>query len=205
VTLRERINSDPKLQIGIGAVLLLLVAFVFLGKGGGSEEAATEEPTAAVSESGVSIEPGVVEAAGVGSEPSLTALSASVPAPPMPVKVTRAYNKGKVVTVLFVHDGGIDDRLVQKYATLLRNSVSAKYRHELAFFVVPAKKIANWGAITLGLGIQRVPAFVVLRPKKLSGATPQGTVLYGYQTPPTIAQEIADSIYRGPEAAYHPG
>ena len=75
----------------------------------------------------------------------------------------------------------------------------------LSFFVVPAKKIANWGAITLGLGIQRVPAFVVLRPKKLSGDQPQGSVLYGYQIPTTIAQEINDSVYKGPEAAYHPG
>jgi hypothetical protein len=202
VSLRERINSDPKLQIGIGAVMLLLVAFVFLGKGGGSEEAATEEPTAAISETGV-VEEGIVPEA--GSEASLTSLSAAVPAPPMPPKVKSAYEHGKVVTVLFVHDGGIDDRLVEKYTKLLHDLIAPAARHKVVFFVVPAKKIANWGAITLGLGIQRVPAFVVLRPKKLSGATPQGSVLYGYQTPPTIAQEISDSVYRGPEAAYHPG
>ncbi len=201
MSLRERINSDPKLQIGIGAVLLLLVAFVFLGKGGGSEEAATEEPTAAVSEAGLA----ETAVPAVGSEPSLTALSASIPPPQMPAQVKRAYEQGKVVTVLFVHDGGIDDRLVEKYSRLLRTKVSAADRRAIAFFVVPAKKIANWGAITLGLGIQRVPAFVVLRPKALSGGQPSGSVLYGYQTPPTIAQEIGDSVYHGPEGAYHPG
>jgi len=205
VSVRERINSDPRLQIGIGALLLILVAFYFLSKGGG-EEVATEEPTAVVSEAGAApvegVVPGAVEA---GSEASLTTLSAAVPPPPMPVKVKRAYEKGKVVTVLFVHDGGIDDRLVKKYTNLLKTKIPAADQHQLAFFVVPAKKIANWGAITLGLGIQRVPAFVVLRPKALSGNQPQGSVLYGYQIPATIGQEIIDSVYKGPEAAYHPG
>ena len=123
----------------------------------------------------------------------------------MPAKVKAAYERGEVVTVLFVHDGGIDDRLVKKYTKLLRSKLPARTRGEVAFFVVPAKHIANWGAITLGLGIQRVPAFVVLRPKKLSGGTPQGSVLYGYQVPETIGQEIVDSVYHGPEGAYHPG
>lgn len=204
MSLRERINSDPKLQIGIGVLLLVVVAFVFLGKGGGEEEA-TEEPTAVVSEAGTTVEGVVPEAVGVGTEGSLTSLSVTVPPPPMPTKVTHAYNKGKIVTVLFVHDGGIGDRLVKDYSKLLKDKIPAKARREVSFFVVPAKKIANWGAITLGLGIQRVPAFVVLRPKKLSGDQPQGSVLYGYQTPETIAQEIVDSAYKGPEAAYHPG
>ena len=204
MSLRDRINSDPKLQIGIGAVLLIVVAFVFLGKGGG-EETPTEEPTAAVSEAGAPVEGVLPEAVEAGNEASLSSLSATVPPPPMPAKVKAAYEKGKVVTILFVHDGGIDDRLVEKYTKLLRSKIPTASRHGVAFFVVPTKRIANWGAITLGLGIQRVPAFVVLRPKGLSGGTPQGSVLYGYQVPETIAQEIEDSVYRGPEAAYHPG
>ena len=203
MSLRERINSDPKLQIGIGAVLLILVAFLLLGKGGGGEGGGTEEPTAAVTETG--IESTLPEAVEAGSEASLTTLSGTVPAPPMPPKVKAAYEKGKVVTLLFVHDGGIDDRLVEKYTKLLRSKISAAARRQIASFVVPAKRIAGYGAITLGLGIQRVPAFVVLRPKRLTKGSPQGSVLYGYQSPETIAQEIEDSVYHGPEAAYHPG
>ena len=200
MTLRERINSDPKLQIGIGVVLLLVVGFLLLGKGGGDEsegEAVVEGPVAGA----------VVEEAPLGAEAasstegSVAAISSSVPAPPLPPAVAAAYEANDVVGVLFVRDGGIDDKLVKRYANLVRAAASGTVK----LWVVPVKEIAKYGAVTLGLGVQRVPAFVFLRPKSLSEGGIQGSVLYGYQTPANIIQALADATYDGPDGSYHPG
>jgi hypothetical protein len=58
--------------------------------------------------------------------------------------------------------------------------------------------------VTVGLDLNRVPAVVVMKPKRLSGGTPQATVDYGFQTPETLVQAVRDAAYDGPEATYHP-
>jgi hypothetical protein len=71
-------------------------------------------------------------------------------------------------------------------------------------FVVRAKQIARYAAITLGVDVQEVPALVVMRPRHLSGGSPQASISYGYQTPQSIVQAVIDASYKGPEATYHP-
>ena len=119
--------------------------------------------------------------------------------PPLPQPVAAAYDAGKTVVLLVVHDGGIDDRLV---AGAARRS---KAMPDVALFVVPAKQIARYAAITLGLDVDRVPALVVMRPAQLSGGAPQARVDYGFQTPQSVVQAVRDAAYHGPEAHLPPG
>ena len=75
---------------------------------------------------------------------------------------------------------------------------------KLAVFVIPAKQIARYTAITVGVEVEQVPALIVMRPRRLSGGTPQASVSYGFQTPESVVQAVADASYRGPEVPYHP-
>jgi hypothetical protein len=213
---REKINSDPRFQIGIVVVLLAVAGYMLLGMGGGESEAAapaeaaSTEATVAVAGTsatgtataatpGEAVE-GAVEGAveAVSSEVSASAIAASIPPPPLPAPVSHAYKSGKTVVLLIVHVGGIDDRLVSRAVDQL------KARSDLAVFVVPAKQIARYAAITLGVEVQQVPALIVMRPRRLSEGNPQASVSYGFQTPQSVVQAVEDASYKGPEATYHP-
>ncbi len=209
--MRDKLNNDPRYQIG-AVVLLLIFGFVIftqMGKGGEEEEAAAPtEATVSVegseaSGTAVGATPGeAVEAAAEqalqATVPPAAAVSAVVP-PPLPDPVEAAYKGGKTVVLLLVHDGGIDDRLVAKSTRALSSFP------DTAVFIVPAKQVARYGAITLGVEVAQVPALIVVRPKRLSDGVPQASVSYGFQTPEGIAQAMRDATYDGPEATYYPG
>ncbi len=210
--MRDKLNNDPKWQIG-AVVVLVVIAFVMLTKGSGgesAEEAPTTEATVAVagteaSATATGATPGeAVEAAAEGAvEAAVTeaaggAAPASIPAPPLPAPVAHAYDEGRTVVLLIVHDGGIDDKLVKVSTERLAGFP------DVTTFIVPAKQIARYGAVTLGVDVTQVPALVVMRPKRLSGGIPQATVSYGFQTEQGIEQAMRDASYNGPDATYHP-
>jgi hypothetical protein len=209
---RDKLNNSPAAQIGLVVVLIAVAAFMFLKPGGGeeSEETAPTEATVSVAgtsatgtatgaSAGEAVEgavEGAIEAA--TAEASAGAIAASIPAPPMPAPVAAAYDADKTVVLLVVHDGGIDDRLV-------RGAVDGLSSHpDVATFVVPAKQISRYAAITLGADVQQVPALLVMKPRRLSGGIPQASVDYGFQTPQCVVQAVVDAGYKGPEATYHP-
>jgi subtilisin family serine protease len=208
---REKLNSDPRYQIG-AVILLVLVAVVMLTKGGGgsesSEEAAPTEATVSVAGTGASATatgatPGeAVESAVEGAVEAVgTEISAAVPqvpTPPLPAPVAAAYDSGKTVVLVIANKGGIDKRLV---AVTTRQVAGFS---EAVLFVVPAKQVARYGAITIGTEVQRVPALLVMRPRNLSGGTPQASVSYGFQSAQAVDQAIRDASYHGPEATYNP-
>lgn len=211
--MREKINSDPKFQIGIVVVLLLAAGYMLLGGGLGGgeseEEAAPTEATVAVAGTGAvgtatgatpgeAVEGAVEGALAAAGEVPASAVAASVPAPPLPHPVAKAYDSGKTVVLLVVHDGGIDDKLVTTSTKRLAGF------EDVSLFVVPLKQIARYGAITLGVDVQRVPALIVMRPRDLSNGVPQASVLYGFQSAQAIEQAMRDATYQGPEATYHP-
>lgn len=208
--MRDKLNNDPRYQIG-AVVLLLVFGFVIftqMGKGGEEEAAAPTEATVSVegteaSGTAVGATPGeAVEAATEqaleATVPPAAAVSAVTP-PPLPDPVEAAYKGGQTVVLLLVHDGGIDDRLVAKSTRALASFP------DTAVFIVPAKQVARYGAITLGVEVAQVPALIVVRPKRLSDGVPQASVSYGFQTPEGIAQAMRDATYDGPEATYYPG
>lgn len=209
--MREKLNENPKAQVGLIVVLIAVGAFMFLKSSGGGEEeetAGTTEATVAVAGTsavgtatgatpGEAVE-GAVEGAIESAGETVSAAPTAVPTPPPPKPVATAYDSGKTVVLLIVHDGGIDDKLVQQASSQLKSD------SEVAFFEVPAKRIADYAAITVGLDVNRVPALVVMRPKRLSGGTPQASVDYGFQTSENVQQAVRDAAYKGRELTYHP-
>lgn len=208
--MREKLNENPIAQVALVGVLVVLGAIFFLKGSGGEEEEAAAPTEATVAVAGTSavgsatgatpgeavegaVESALESAAGMSSSPP-----SSVPVPSPPRPVIAAYDSGKTVVLMVVHQGGIDDALVARSAALL-----AAYP-DVALFVVPAKQIARYAAITVGLDVNRVPAVVVMKPKHLSKGTPQASVEYGFQTAEGLVQTVIDANYRGGEVTYHP-
>lgn len=191
--MREKLNDNPLAQAAVIGVLLLAAAvFLMGGMGGGGEE---EEGAAEGAGGSVSVA-APVEA---GSPTDLPAPSTGVGAPPpLPGAVTSAYEAGDTVVLLFVRDGGIDDRRV-------RGAVdSAGSLSGVVTFVVPASKIARYAAIAQGADVNRVPALVVLSPKSVDGGVPQASVHYGFQSFESVEQAVIDAGYKGKTLPYHP-
>jgi hypothetical protein len=209
--MREKLNENPIAQVAIVAVLVVVAAFFFLSQGGEEEEAETAPTEATVAVAGTSaigsataatpgeaVEGAVESALESAGEAGVASVPASVPTPPPPSPVTSAYDAGQTVVLLIVHDGGIDDDLVKQSSAQLASSP------DVALFTVPAKQIARYAAITVGLDVNRVPALVVMRPKQLSKGTPQASVDYGFQTSQGVLQAVRDASYDGREVTYHP-
>jgi hypothetical protein len=208
---REKLNENPIAQVGLILLLVVAGAYMFISSSGGGEEesAAPTEATVAVAGTsavgtatgaspGEAVEGAVESALESSSATSVSAPPTAIPAPPPPRPVTAAYDSGKTVVLLIVHDGGIDDRLVKQASSQLESN------SEVALFTVPAKQIARYAAITVGLEVNRVPALVVMRPKQLSEGTPQASVDYGFQTSRGVLQAVQDAAYDGREVTYHP-
>jgi hypothetical protein len=190
--MREKLNESKAAQVGLVAVLAIVVAFLFLGKGGGGSSSSGVE-------SELTIEPG--ETLAVAAAPTgMGELPTSVPQTgPLPQRFTSAYEGDQTVALLVVHDGGIDDA----YTTRALKEVAEV--ENVTPIVVPAKQIARYASVTIGLDVNQLPALIVMRPKSLSHGVPQAIVAYGYQTPQSVYQTIADASYSGPEGgAYHP-
>jgi hypothetical protein len=215
--MRDAINNNPRVQAAVVAVLLVIVAVFVLSSGGGSgeeESAGTTEATVSVAGTtatgtatgatpGEAVEgaaEAAAEAGGEASAPSALALlnQASSSAPPLPRPVLDAWRANRTLVLLFVHDGGIDDRLVR----IATDGVSGF--PDAAIFVVPASRISRYAAITEGVGVDRVPALVVVTPKHLKHVVPTASVSYGFQDVESVRQAVIDAGYRGPTVDYHP-
>jgi hypothetical protein len=201
--MREKLNENPLAQVALIGVLLVAAALMLLkplGGGGESEESSGGETAAITTTTPTPSVPaeGGAPSAGVPSASSATVAPASLPTPPLPPAVTAAYNSGKTVVLLLVHPGGVDDALVADATARLATMPG------VATFIVPASKIAHYAAITDRLGVDRVPALLVMRPKRLSHGTPTASVSYGFQDPQSIAQAVVDAGYKGRTLSYHP-
>lgn len=197
--MREQLNSNPLVQLAVVGVLLVGVALFFMSSSGGSEEGESAgTPETAVSVEGSAEGPGETAA----SESSSTALSAvsrsAAAARPLPSPVIDAWNADQTIVLLFVRDGGIDDRMAKSATAALSGFPDA------SVFVVPAAKISRYAAITEGVGVDRVPALVVVRPKNLKKTVPTASVSYGFQSPQSVVQAVIDAGYKGKTLDYHP-
>lgn len=191
--MREKLNENPLAQMALIGVLLVVGVLMLTSMGGGgeSESGSEAEPETAVTTSAPAITP-------AGETPSTGAAAGPPEAPPPPKAVTAAFDAGQTVVLLIVREGGIDDRLVKGDTEALASIP------RVALFVVPARKIARYAAITQGVGVNRVPALVVLRPKALSHGVPTASVSYGYQGAQSVVQQVTDARYKGRTLSYHP-
>jgi hypothetical protein len=185
--MREKLNSNPLYQAAVVGILLLAAGFFLLSTMGGKEE---EE------ESGGSLTATAVAEAGPATPPPPGALAESAPPPPAPV--AKAFAANQTVVLLFVRNGGIDDRIVREDVNRLEGLPG------VATFVVPADQIARYATIAQGADVNRVPALVVVRPKNLDHGIPTASVHNGYQSPQSVVQAVVDAGYKGRTLAYHP-
>jgi len=192
--MREQLNNNPMAQLGVVAVLLVAGAILFITMmgGGESESAGEAEVTAPGAEA-------TLGAPAEGAEVSASALEA-VPPPTVqpPEEVIDSWKSGATVALLFVRNGGVDDRLVRETTESLSRFAG------VVSFVVPADDLARYSAITGGVGVERVPALLVLTPKDVAKGTPTASVRYGFQSQQAVAQAIVDARYKGPTLDYHP-
>jgi hypothetical protein len=198
--MRDKLNSNPMVQMAVIGVLLLAGAiFVFstMGGGGKSEEGGL---SASSTPSGEGPAPSPAEAAPAPAEAGASSAGAmpTLATRPLPHPVLAAWKANRTVVLLFVHDGGIDDDLVKLASGSLAGMPG------VTAFTVPANEIADYAAITQGVGVDRVPALVVLRPKRLDQSVPTASVSYGFQDGQSIVQAVIDAGYKGPTLEYHP-
>jgi hypothetical protein len=194
--MREKLNENPLAQVAVIGVLLVVTGiFLMSSMGGGGEEAESGEASPASVSSGESA--GTVPA-GLSAALAMVSQASAGNARPLPRDVISAWNDDKTVVLLFIHDGGIDDRLVRAATARLASLPKA------ATFTVPASKISRYAAITEGVGVSRVPALVVVRPKSLHQTIPTASVSYGFQSGQSIVQAVIDAGYEGPTLDYHP-
>ena len=105
----------------------------------------------------------------------------------------------ETVVLLFVRDGGIDDRLV---AGAIRSLGALP---GVATFVVPAERIARYAAITQGVDVNRVPALVVLRPEAPRPRHPDRLGQLRLPEPGRASSRPSiDAGYKGRTLDYHP-
>jgi hypothetical protein len=136
--MREKLNDNPVAQVVLIGVLLLVGVVFFMSSGGekGGEESESGE-VAASAESESTEAP-----AGLSAALAMVSQASAAHAKPLPAPVVSAWNADKTVVLLFVHDGGIDDRLVKAATARLR------FLPEAATFVVPAGQISRYAAVT---------------------------------------------------------
>jgi hypothetical protein len=197
--MREALNSNPLAQAAVVGVLLIATGFfVMSSMGGGKEDesATTSSATATTPEGSATVTVTTTPGAAAAVTPPPAALAEA--APPPPQRVVTAFQANKTVVLLFVRDGGIDDRMV---AGAVRGLGSLP---GVATFVVPAGRIARYAAIAQGVDVERVPALVVMRPKRLDHGIPSASVSYGFQSPESIVQAVVDAGYKGRTLDYHP-
>jgi hypothetical protein len=198
--MRDKLNSNPVAQIALIGVLLLATGFFVMSSMGGGGEGGEEAESSAASATEALGEAAPSEAeAPTGLDPALAMVSqASAGAAPLPRPVYDAWRAGDTVVLLFVHDGGIDDKVAENATTRL------SALPDVATFIVPASKISRYAAITEGVGVSRVPALVVVRPKRLHEAVSTASVSYGFQSGESVVQAVIDAGYEGPTVDYHP-
>jgi hypothetical protein len=195
--MREKLNDNPVAQVVLIGVLLLVGVVFFMSSSGG--EKGGEESESGASSAVSATESAEAEApAGLSAALAMVSQASAAHAKPLPAPVVSAWNADKTVVLLFVHDGGIDDRLVKAATGRLRSLPEA------ALFVVPAGQISRYAAVTEGVGVNRVPALVVIRPKRVHQTIPSASVSYGFQSGESVVQAVIDAGYKGPTLPYHP-
>jgi hypothetical protein len=196
---RKAINDNPLVQVGLIGLLAVIVGFLLLtrvmGQGSSAETPAAASPEAAAAPAPVELAPADAAAPAAPSvAPEAPAGSANgfSAGPGLPSSIVDAYDAGKTVVVLVVRTKGIDDRALEL------TSIALATRREVKLFVVPAKHVARYSRITSGVDVNRVPALVVISPKRLAqGGLPNASVSYGFRGPASVVQAVKDGEYKG--------
>ena len=223
--MREKLNANPMLQVGLIAVMGIAVAFLLftrvMSRGAEADPAATldappsSEPSAdgtappvdPAADTAPTLDPAVVAA----GDPAI-ATGKFVAGPGLPSAVAHAYDEGKAIALLIIREhprncfsaGGADcaglaDRRVEPMVDALSGPSNVEV------FVTHAAGIARYSRITSGVEVDRTPALVLIRPRRFSEGTPEASVSYGFRGRESVEQALDDALYQGStNGAYHP-
>jgi hypothetical protein len=213
---RRALNENPVVQAALIGVLLIGVAVLFLTRMSGGDSSADTATAPAASP-----DPAASAAEPTGAAPVVPAAPASafVAGKGLPEDVAKAYKDDKTIVLLIMREhpqgcysrsalvskrcGGIDDLQV---ATIVRVIDELRVRPNTGLFITHASNVAAYSRITTGVDLDRVPALVVLSPKRLNdGGLPRATVSYGFRGPGSVIQAIEDAEYKGKtDLPYYP-
>lgn len=209
--MREKINSNPVFQVVLVGFLGIVVAFLFMTRVMGGDDA---EPAPATTPATTATPAPAAESAAVPADPALPAEpAAAAPAPAeapgesgfvagpgLPKPVVAAHESGDAIVLLVSKPDGIEDKRVRAEVTALRD------RPDTAVFMTDSNKVATYSRIAQGVDLDRVPALVVVKPRSVTGpGLPEASVAYGFRGPESVAQTVRDALYKGRELPYHPG
>jgi hypothetical protein len=209
---RRALNDNPVAQVGVLGALAVIVAFLLLtrmSQGGDSNPPAesTTDPAATALPTGDTAS---------GAVPAAPATAGTIPAPApgtatgepvgefaagpgLPRPVVNAYRDGKAVVLFVFRHRGLDDSAVRRSVEDLRS------RSDLAVFVTHASRISRYARIAAGVDVNRVPALIVVRPRRLTKGTPTASVSYGFRGSDSVEQAVRDALYKGPtNLPYYP-
>jgi hypothetical protein len=211
---RKAIDDNPIVQVAVVGVLALVVGFLLITQmSKKSSESATDTSTTEASVApDTSATPATPTAPtdSAATTPSTPAPSTDavaeaaaagkfVAGPGLPAPVVQAYADNKVVVLLVVRRKGIDDEAIKSSVVQQGNAA------DVALFTTNAGHISRYSRIATGVNVDRVPALIVLRPRKLTQGTPVAAVSYGFRGPESVAQAINDALYKGPtNQPYYP-
>jgi len=202
---REALNNNPVVQLAVIGVLVVVVGLFFMmnmkkGSSGSGATAATPAPVTS-SDAGttapIPAPAGGTASAAIPSSPIPPATTGTVtpdaliPGPGLPKNVVTAWKEGDAIALLIVRASGIDDRMVRSSAASLSSEPG------VAVFISPAEDVARYSRITQGVGVDRVPALVVIHPRKTSGSVPVAEVSYGFRSAQGVVQAVHDALYAG--------
>ncbi len=213
--MRDAINNNPVVQIAVIGVMVIAVGLLFSMRVLKKEEPVdntittsasistpqgTANITAEVTPSAEAIAAGATGAPAAAAPVAETVTPQALkPGPGLPAEVVNAWKGGNAVALLIVKPSAVDDRMVRGASSTLSG------RSDVTLFVVPADKIARYSRVTQPVNVNRVPALVVIRPKRLSGGTPEAIVIYGFRTPANVVQAVEDAAYSGKtDVPYYP-
>ena len=216
--MRAKLNENPVFQAGLVGVLALAVGLMLLLRMGGSstssgtDTAATADPAATTASaaptstdsSATAPAPATASSSEAQAAPAAPATGAAPggfeAGPGLPAPVVNAYDAGKAVVLLIVNDKGIDDRDIEDSVKKLESNPDA------AVFVTKVANVSDYSRITGGVDLDRTPAMVVIRPKKLDDSpTPTAVVSYGFRGDASVEQALENALYKGPsDLPYYP-
>jgi hypothetical protein len=220
--MRRALNENPVVQAVVIGVMALLVAFLLftrvVNQGGGgdaapADSAATDTPPASTpAPAGGAATPAPADTAAAAPAPEAAPAAPAAPATPpagdakanfvagpgLPENVVSAYGRNQAVALFIEKRKGLDDKA-------LKASVrSLEARGDTTTFVVPVKDVAKYARITEGVDLDRTPALVIVRPRKLTNGVPEATVSYGFRGPESVTTAVEDALYDGKTRGYDP-
>jgi hypothetical protein len=221
--MRKALNDNPLIQVSVLGVGLLLVGIMLFTRMSGGDKAEPVPANAPIGAAGGTAAPvdgtaptGAVDVTGgTATIPPTAGAATTTPGAPagsvdpqamqkagpgLPQEVVDAWKRDDAVVLLVYRGPGIDDQLVRLSTAALAGDPN------VALFTTPAEKVAKYSRITQAVGLNRVPALVVVRPKDVAGAPPQAQVSYGFRNFQSVVQAVKDALYTGKDdVPYYPG